>query len=137
MRPSRLHRAVGKHEDAVGHADARKAVRDEDRRLTFAQLLEPVEHLEFGTRVQRRRRLVEDQHVGFAHIGARDRDLLPFAAGEFDAVPEALADHLLIAAGSLAITSSAWLRDAARSMRARSSRASIRPTAMLSAARRL
>ena len=72
MRPSRFHFAVGKHEDAVRHADAGKTVRDEDRRLTFAQLLEAAEHLVFGTRVQCRRRLVEDQHFGFAHI-ARDR----------------------------------------------------------------
>ena len=66
MRPSRFHFAVGKHEDAVRHADAGKTVRDEDRGLTFAQLLEAAEHLVFGTRVQCRRRLVEDKHVGFA-----------------------------------------------------------------------
>ena len=39
--------------------------------------------------------------LGFAHIGARDRDLLPFSAGEFDAILEPLADHLLIASGKL------------------------------------
>jgi hypothetical protein len=36
-----------------------------------------------------------------SRIDARDRDLLPFAAGEFDAIPKALADHLLITSGKL------------------------------------
>ena len=65
--------------------------------LPCAQFLEALEHLELGARIERRRRLVEDQHLRLAHVGARDRDLLPFAAGQVDAVLEALADPLVVA----------------------------------------
>ena len=50
-----------------------------------AQLLEPLEHLELGARIERRGRLVEDKHLRVAHVGARDRDFLPFAARQVDA----------------------------------------------------
>ena len=53
--------------------------------LPSAQLLEALEHLELGARVERGGRLVEDQHLRVAHVGARDGDLLPLAAGEVDA----------------------------------------------------
>ena len=99
MRALRLDLAVGQHEDAVGHADAGEAVGDQHRRLAGAQLLEAPEHLVFGTGVESGGRLVEDQHLGLAHVGAGDGDLLPFAAGQLDAVLEALADHLVVAAG--------------------------------------
>ena len=135
VRADRLDRAVGEHDDAVGHAHAREAVRDQHRGLAARQLLEALEHLELGARVERRRRLVEDQHLRVAHVGARDRDLLPFAAGQVDAGAEALADHLVVAVAA------AWRSPRRRgcaarpsTMRARSSRASMRPTAMLSAA---
>src|SRR5690554_1698863 len=82
---------------AVGHADAGEAVGDEHHGAPLAELAEALEHLELGARVERRGRLVEDKHVGAAHIGAGDRDLLPFAAGEVDAVAEAAADHLVVA----------------------------------------
>src|SRR5690606_963482 len=56
---------------------------------------------ELRTRVERRGRFVEDQHVGLAHVGARDRDLLPFAAGQVHALAEALADELVVAVRQL------------------------------------
>ncbi len=48
-------------------------------------------------RVERRGRLVEDQDVGIAHVGAGDGDLLPLAAGELDAGLEAPSDELVVA----------------------------------------
>ncbi len=67
-------------ENAVGHADAGKTVIEHNRGFAFTQFLESPEHLVFGTRVQRCRRLVEDQHLRLAHVSACDRELLPFAA---------------------------------------------------------
>ena len=119
-----LDRAVGQHEDAVGHAHAGKAVRDQHGGLALAQLLEALEHLELGARVEGGGRLVEDQHLGLAHIGAGDGDLLPFAARQLDTVLEALADasgRSRPAAGRSPRRPGCVL--AARSMRARSSRA--------------
>ena len=79
--------------------------------LALAQLLEALEHLELRARVERRGRLVEDQQLRVAHVGAGDGDLLPLAAGEVDAGAEALADDLVVAArAGLRITSSARLR---------------------------
>ena len=54
---------------------------DQYRRLAFAQLLEAAEHLVLGAGVEGGGGLVEDQHLGLAHVGAGDRYLLPFAAG--------------------------------------------------------
>ena len=53
-------------------------------------------------RVERRGGLVEDQQLRVAHVGARDGDLLPLAAGQVDAGAEALADHLVVALRQLA-----------------------------------
>ncbi len=89
--------------------------------LPSRQLLEALEHLELRARVERRRRLVEDQQLRVAHVRARDGDLLPFAARQVDAGLEALAEHLVVARrAACAITSSARLRWAAATMRARS-----------------
>ena len=65
--------------------------------LAPGKLAKALEHLELGARVERRRRLVQDQQLGVAHVGARDRDLLPLAAGEVDAAAEALAEDLVVA----------------------------------------
>ena len=52
-----------------------------------------LEHLGFGTRVHRRRGLVQHQDVGVAaHEGARQGYLLPLAAGQLAAVLEPLAE---------------------------------------------
>jgi hypothetical protein len=106
-------------------------VRDEDRRPAGAELLEALEHLELGPRVEGGRGLVQDQQLRVAHVGARDRDLLPLAAGEVHALAEALADDLVVARGSRRMTSSARLA-AAAARSAPVARASMRPTAMFS-----
>src|SRR5204863_1394888 len=50
-----------------------------------------------GAGVQRRGRLVENQHLRVPQIRARERDLLPLPAGELDAIVEPFAEHLIIA----------------------------------------
>src|ERR1017187_9394096 len=64
--PRSFHLTVSKDENAVGHADAGKTVRNQDRRLAFTQFLEAPEDFVLGTGVQCRRRLVEDQHFRLA-----------------------------------------------------------------------
>src|SRR5690606_2325460 len=56
--------AAGQHQDAVGHAHAGEAVRDQHRGAPPRELLEALEHLELAARVQRRGGLVEDHHLG-------------------------------------------------------------------------
>jgi hypothetical protein len=60
---------------------------------------------------------------GIAHVGAGDGDLLPLAARQVDAVPEALADHLVVAAGQASRSprrrGSRWPRLDARAVVAR------------------
>src|SRR5450755_2298818 len=87
---------IHQHHDAIGHAHAGKAVRYQYHGLAVAQILEALEHLEFRTRVERCRRLVEDQELRVAHVGTGNRDLLPLAAGKIDSAAEALADNLIV-----------------------------------------
>ena len=84
-------------EDAVGHAHGGKAVRDQHAAAATAEIAKALEHLELGAGVEGGRGLVEDQDLGLAHIGPAERDLLPLAAGEVDAVGEALAERLVVA----------------------------------------
>jgi hypothetical protein len=99
-----------------------------------AQLLEALEHLELGPGVQGGGGLIQHQQLRVAHVRPRDGDLLPLAAGQVHAGTEPLAHHLVVAVRQPAITSSARLRRAASSMRARSPAASILPTDMFSPA---
>src|SRR5688572_32922394 len=98
MRADRFDPSVAEDDDAAAHPHARKTVRDEERGLARAQLLEAAKHLELRARVERRGGLVEDEDLRVAHVGARDGDLLPFAAGQVDARSPALADDLVVAA---------------------------------------
>ena len=59
----------------VGHEERRQGKLPQ-------QLRELVPHLGFRVRVERRERLVEEEHGGFAGERARERDPLPFAARE-------------------------------------------------------
>src|SRR5687768_12862638 len=64
--------AVLEDEDAIGHPYRRKAVRDDDRRPSGCELLEALEDRVLRLGVERRRRLVEDEDLGFlAHEAAR------------------------------------------------------------------
>src|ERR1700682_5439687 len=59
----RFHAPVAEDYDAVGHAHAREAVGNKDRGLARGELLEALEDLELGARVERGRGLVQDQHL--------------------------------------------------------------------------
>ena len=87
------------HDDAVRHAHRREAVRDDDRHAARHQRVEAHEDVVLGARVERRRRLVENEQLRVAHVGARERDLLPLAAGQIDAVVESAPEHLPVRAG--------------------------------------
>src|SRR6202048_3498300 len=97
MRASGFDHAGREDEKAVGPANAGKTMRDQDGRFAVTEFLEALEYFKLRACIQRRRRFVEDQHGRFAHIGAGDRDFLPFPAGKLDTVLESFADHLLIA----------------------------------------
>ena len=52
------------HEDLVGHAHRREAVRDQDHHAVVRERLELLEDLRLGPRVHRGGRLVEHEDVG-------------------------------------------------------------------------
>src|SRR6202011_174962 len=97
MSASSFDHSVGEDEDAVGHANAGKTMRDQDGGLAVTEFLEALEYFKLGAGIQCRRWLVENQHGRFTHIGAGDRNFLPFPTGKLDTVLEAFSDHLLIA----------------------------------------
>ena len=83
--------------DAVGVAHRREAVADEDHGTTPRQLADVLEDAPLRHRVEGAGRLVEHEHVGVAHEGARQRHLLPLADRELLAVLEPLAQHRVVA----------------------------------------
>ena len=97
VRAAGLQAPFVQHQDAVGHAHAGEAVRDQHRRAAVREFLEALEDLELAARIERGGGFVEDHHLRIAHVGARDRDLLPLAAGQVDAGAEAAADDLVVA----------------------------------------
>ena len=82
------------HEDLIGVADRREAVRDRDRGAPARELIQRLLDSALGLGVQRRGRLVEDQHRRVAKDRARDRDALLLAARE---AVSALADRRVVA----------------------------------------
>ena len=87
--------AVEQH-DAVGERDRRGPVGDDDRRPPGHHLAERGADLVLLRRVDRRRRVVEDQHPRVGEHRARDRDALTLPARQREAV---LADHGVVAVG--------------------------------------
>jgi len=73
---------VLQHEDLVGAADGRKAVRDDDRRAAVQQPVECTLDQDLGGAVDVRRRLVEDQDARVRKQRPRDRDQLAFPGGQ-------------------------------------------------------
>ena len=84
--PSATIRPRLEHDDPVGAARELERVRDEDRRAALHQPLEPLEELRLGLRVERRRRLVQQQDRRVAEQRPGDPDPLALAAGETDAL---------------------------------------------------
>ena len=74
--------AILKHQDVIRHAHGRESVRDYEGRLTGNQLSEALEEVILGFGIQRSGRLIENHERGIAHEAARQRNLLPLAAGE-------------------------------------------------------
>ena len=88
--------AVLHHDDPLGEAQRGTAVRDQDRGAVLHDLAQRRVDLLLGARVDRRRRVVEDENARIGEHRARDRDALPLAAGEREA---AFADHRVVAVG--------------------------------------
>ena len=88
--------AVDDHEDAVVADDRRQPVGDGDRRAPVGHPLQRLGDQAVGPGIQRRRRLVEDQHPRIADEGPGDRQTLPLPARQAAA---ALADQGVVAAG--------------------------------------
>ncbi len=74
-------------------------MRDQQRHFAARQIVEAREHLRLGHRIQRGRRLVQDQHLRVAQISPRQREFLPLAAGKIDAALKTPAEHLIQPAG--------------------------------------
>ena len=91
--------AVVEQHDAVGERDRRGPVGDDDRRPALHHLGERGPDLVLLGRVDRRGRVVEDQHARVGEHRARDRDALPLPARQRVAV---LADDRVVALGQLA-----------------------------------
>ena len=70
-------------------------MRDQDRHAALGQLGKSAKYFVLGQRIERRRRLVENDELRIAQIAAGQREFLPFTAGEIDAALEAAAEHLL------------------------------------------
>ena len=70
------------HEDAVCPAHGRQAVRDDERRAAGRGILDGAAHRGFTLGIERRGRLVQQQHRRVAHQRAGERDALALAAGE-------------------------------------------------------
>ena len=73
--------AVLEHIDAVGMCDRVQAVRDGERRAAPAEMCHRLAHLQFGFRIERGGRLVEQDDRRVLDQRARDRDALALAAG--------------------------------------------------------
>src|SRR5256714_7321909 len=70
-------------------------MRDQYRHAPLRQLRKPQEHLVFGASIEGGGRLIENKDLRVTHIRARQRHLLPFAAGKLHAVVEAASQHLV------------------------------------------
>src|ERR1700691_203439 len=94
--------AAIEHRDLIGHAYRGKTVRYQNGDAIARQRTKMFENLRLGTRVHGRGRLIEHQNIRVSsHERARQRDLLPLAAGQFLAVLDPFAQLRLIAARQL------------------------------------
>src|SRR5713101_6639690 len=93
-----LHQAaMFEEDDAVGAAHGREPVRDVHGGAAAREGTQPLEEVVLGLRVERRRRLVEQQDLGVTHERARQRDLLPLASRQIHALVKPLAQRGVIA----------------------------------------
>ena len=90
-------RPVFKNDYSIRHPYGREAVRDNHRHSSCHQFRESNEDFVFGPGIERRGWLVQDQHLRVTHVSSCERDLLPFATRQLNALIEAPAEHLLVA----------------------------------------
>ena len=76
---------AGNDGNRVGVADRRQPVRDDDRRAALAERVERGLHGALRGGVERRGRLVKEEHARVFQHGARDRDPLLLAAAQLHA----------------------------------------------------
>jgi hypothetical protein len=107
-------------------------MRDQHRHAVASEVGKAVEDFELGARVECGSGFVKNQQLRIAHIGAGERELLPFAAGEIDAAFESATEHLLEAV--IHMTPCARLMRAAAWMRSASPSSSTLPKPMFSRA---
>ena len=74
--------AVLHHEDAVGVTDGREPVRHDEGGAPLHQTCECILNLDFGSGVDGRGRLIENEHRRFHEHDPRYAEQLPFALGE-------------------------------------------------------
>src|SRR5262245_52402895 len=74
-------------------------MRNEHRHTSARQVREAEEDLVFGARVQGGSRFVENQQLRIAHIGAGQRQLLPFATRKVYSALEPSPNHLIESEG--------------------------------------
>ena len=74
--------ALFQHHDAVGVLDGREAVCNHERGAARHEAVHALLHQRFGARVDRARRLVENQHGRIGHGRAGDGEQLPLALRE-------------------------------------------------------
>ena len=88
--------AVLHDEDQIGIADGRQAMRDDERRAPLAERGHRLLQQQLGAGVDRRRRLVEDQHRRAGDERARDGDELPLSGRDVGGV---FVEHGVVALG--------------------------------------
>ena len=114
------HRALVDHDDAIGQRERRLPVRDEDRRAGARDAAQGRVDLLLDPRVDRRRRVVEQEDLRVGEQRARERDPLPLAARQRQAL---LADDRVVAVGEARMNSCASAARAAASISRASRRA--------------
>src|SRR5262249_29403148 len=80
VRPAAHDLALVEHDDLVAITQRRKAMRDDDRGLAPDDLRHVVLHDHLAFRIERARRLVQQQDGGPSHQRASDREALALAA---------------------------------------------------------
>ena len=91
--------AVLNYHDDVRHTDRRETVGDEHHGLVLGHLRELFIESVLAKGIQCRRGLVENENLRVTHEGAGNREVLPLASGEIDALVEGLAENRFVAVG--------------------------------------
>src|SRR5688500_9550981 len=82
VRPALDDAAAVQDEDHVGMRDRGQPMRDDEDRTILEQAVDGLLHEPLGFRIQRGRRLVEDQNRWIGEQRARDGEALALAAGQ-------------------------------------------------------